>query len=263
MGLLNFVFMELISDEFFEKYKEKQPLTLSKHFNKLKTKKLAFDFYTTSSAIHSSAIEGNHLDIDTFLKYRDTGVNQRSKSYRQIQDLINAYEFAMGHKITLSNMLKVHKMTTINLLDADDKYQGFIRDVNVNVTDQAKVIYRAPDFSQVESLILELIASVRSILNSKVRDVNHAFYFASMIHLRFAQIHPFIDGNGRIARLLEKWFLSQYLGEKAWYIQSEKLYHRRIRSYYRNINLGDSFENIKISKCIPFLLMLPMALKVQ
>jgi hypothetical protein len=31
------------------------------------------------------------------------------------------------------------------------------------------------------------------------------FYFASLIYLRFAHIHPFRNGNGRAARLLDKW----------------------------------------------------------
>ena len=56
--------------------------------------------------------------------------------------------------------------------------------------------------------------------------IEETFYFASMIHLMFVKIHPWNDGNGRSARLIEKWFLAQKLGEKAWYIQSEKNYYQ-------------------------------------
>ncbi|MBL0098191.1 MAG: Fic family protein [Bacteroidetes bacterium] len=35
-----------------------------------------------------------------------------------------------------------------------------------------------------------------------------------MIHLVFVKIHPLNDGNGRSARLIEKWFLAQKLGKK-------------------------------------------------
>ncbi|MBN1116921.1 MAG: Fic family protein [Bacteroidales bacterium] len=37
------------------------------------------------------------------------------------------------------------------------------------------------------------------------------FYFASLIHLRFAHIHLFRDDNGRAARLIEKWFVAEIL----------------------------------------------------
>ena len=56
------------------------------------------------------------------------------------------------------------------------------------------------------------------------RNIEEVFYFASMLHLVFAHIHPFQDGNGRAARLLEKWFLASKLEDKAWLIQSEKFY---------------------------------------
>jgi len=34
------------------------------------------------------------------------------------------------------------------------------------------------------------------------------FYYVSLVHLAFVKIHRFIDGNGRIGWLLEKWFLA-------------------------------------------------------
>jgi Fic family protein len=56
-----------------------------------------------------------------------------------------------------------------------------------------------------------------------------------MIHLVFVKIHPWNDGNGRSARLLEKWFLAQMLGYKAWFVQSEKYYYTQHDTYYNNI----------------------------
>lgn len=44
----------------------------------------------------------------------------------------------------------------------------------------------------------------------------------------FVKIHPWNDGNGRSARLLEKWFIAQKLGPKAWFLQSEKNYYRHL-----------------------------------
>ena len=48
-------------------------------------------------------------------------------------------------------------------------------------------------------------------------DLNpfEVFYYAAFIHLVFVKIHPFQDGNGRTARLMEKWFLIEKIGQIA------------------------------------------------
>jgi len=68
-------------------------------------------------------------------------------------------------------------------------------------------------------------------------SIEEVFYYASMIHLVFVKIHPWNDGNGRSARLIEKWFLSEKLGEKVWFLQSEKNYYQQHQTYYNNIRL--------------------------
>jgi Fic family protein len=86
-------------------------------------------------------------------------------------------------------------------------------------------------------------------------------FFSSLIHLAFVKVHPFNDGNGRTARLLEKWFLAQKLGPNAWFLQSEKYYYDQHDNYYKNIRaLGLEYETLDYSKALLFLKMLPQAL---
>ena len=61
--------------------------------------------------------------------------------------------------------------------------------------------------------------------------------------------------------MLEKWFLSQLLGETAWYIQSERYYYEHVNDYYKNLNrVGIFYEELDYGKVLPFLLMLPQAI---
>lgn len=84
-----------------------------------------------------------------------------------------------------------------------------------------------------------------------------------MLHLVFVKIHPWNDGNGRSARLIEKWFIAQKLGDKAWFIQSEKNYYQQHQTYYKNIRaLGLEYPYLDYSKALPFLLMLPGSLNI-
>ena len=70
------------------------------------------------------------------------------------------------------------------------------------------------------------------------------------------------DGNGRLARLLEKWFIAEKLGEKAWFLQSEKMYYQNHRNYYQiTRKLGVEYETLNWKYALPFLLMLPNSLE--
>ncbi len=90
---------------------------------------------------------------------------------------------------------------------------------------------------------------------------DEVFFFASLLHLVSVKIHPFEDGNGRIARLLEKWFLAQKLGMNAWFLQSEKNYYEQHQAYYSNIRrLGLEYDELKYAEALPFLQMLPSAM---
>jgi Fic family protein len=74
-------------------------------------------------------------------------------------------------------------------------------------------------------------------------------------------IHPFSDGNGRAARLLEKWFLASKLGMEYWRIPSEEYYKTHLQKYYKHINLGVNFYELDYNRCTDFLLMLPGCLE--
>ena len=113
-----------------------------------------------------------------------------------------------------------------------------------------------------EAEVTKLFADINVLLN-RTLSYKEVFYYASMIHLWVAMIHPFADGNGRIARLVEKWFVSEKLGPAAWAINTEKYYWDHRPDYYKNISLGYNYYALKWERSVPFLLMLPGALKTS
>lgn len=256
--------LKYIISKYFDKYDDKQPITLQKHFDKIKkidSNSQNFDFYFSNSAVYSSMIEGNIIDLDSFLKYSYSGMNNTGKSFKEIEDLKMAYNFAKSHRLTLNNLLKSHTIISETLIE-DANYRGIIRNKDVYVFANGRKIFTGAGRDIVKDELIKLFSDIETLLKSELL-INQIFYFASMLHLALVQIHPFADGNGRSARLAEKWFLAQKLGIKAWFIQSEKLYQKRKVSYYKNVHLGDSYNNINYDCSLPFLLMLPMALRLK
>lgn len=101
---------------------------------------------------------------------------------------------------------------------------------------------------------------VDALLQADLSEME-TFYFASLIHLRLAHIHPFRDGNGSAARLLEKWFLAEKLGAAFWKVPSEAYYKHHQATYYESVDLGVNFYELRYDRCLRFLSMLPRCIE--
>ena len=130
-------------------------------------------------------------------------------------------------------------------------------------TNDGRIEYVAASPYLVIAEMEKFYTDLANLLSAKL-SIQEVFYYASLLHLVFVKIHPFDDGNGRTARLIEKWFLAEKLGEKAWLIQSEKNYYLNHQAYYNNLRmLGVEYETLDYLKALPFILMLPQALIVN
>jgi Fic family protein len=216
-----------------------------------------FNFYLANSAVYSSNIEGNTINFDTWLKAREFNLHLRTREIREIAELIDAYQFAKENALSLETILKTHEILTQSILVK--KERGKIRTVKVGVRSSGQMIYLAVEPEFIRQELEKLFDDISLLMKCKL-TITEIFYYAAFIHLVFVNIHPFVDGNGRVTRLIEKWFLAKMLGENAWFITSEKNYWDNRSTYYKNLQLGANYYEVKYEKSIPFLLMLPNAL---
>jgi Fic family protein len=218
-----------------------------------------FDFLTKASAVYSSNIEGNSIDLNSYMNYElNKDKFKVGKEIEEIEDLIEAYEFAQCNKLNEKNLLNCHKIFSDTLLIRSKR--GKYRIEQVGVFGKSGLAYMAVEPEFVEREMNLLFKDVDELISNDLNEME-VFYFASLIHLRFAHIHPFRDGNGRAARLMEKWFLTEILGRKFWKISSEEYYKKNQARYYETINLGVNFYELDYNKCVGFLEMLPNCLK--
>lgn len=218
-----------------------------------------FDYLTKSSAVYSSNIEGNSIDLNSYMNYElNKDKFKAGKEITEIEHLIASYEFAQDNQLNEKNLLICHRIFSETLLI--ESKRGVYRTEQVGVFGKSGLAYLAVEPELVETEMKPFFQDISELISANLTE-SEVFYFASLIHLRFAHIHPFRDGNGRAARLLEKWFITEKLGRNFWKIQSEKYYKVNQSQYYETINLGVNFYHLNYDNCIGFLQMLPNCLR--
>jgi len=221
-----------------------------------------FSFYTSVSAVFSSKIEGEAIELDSYIKHKRFNIEYLPDYTRKIDDLYDAYLLAQKNVLNQKNLELVHSQLTKHILKKSK--QGKMRVSNMFViTNDGKIEYVAATPDKVESEMQRFYTDLNLLVKADL-SFEEIFFYASMLHVVFVKIHPFDDGNGRTARLLEKWFLAQKLGDKAWFVQSEKNYYDNHQTYYSNIrSLGLDYEQLNYDEAMPFLQMLPKAISCK
>ncbi len=198
-GIRKFETKYLISPEFetqladkLEKLNKRRPLPESS----LKNLRVKFEVDMT---YNSNAIEGNRLTLrETALVIRK-GMTIGGKSLQEHLEAKNHVE-ALGllyelvaekRAITEDDILQLHKIV---LEKIDKQYAGKYRDRAVYIEG---VVHVPPPAKNIPKLMRTVMLEA----NNKEQGVK-AIISASRLHHLIASIHPFIDGNGRMARLL-------------------------------------------------------------
>lgn len=248
--LINKYFNEYITnlDKLWINLKE-----LVKNFTK-NSKKLDFNYLIQSSSVYSSKIEWNTLDLNSFMNYElSDKVSKNNKEIKEIKDLIKAYKFAKKNILNQENILIVHKKLSKSFLIKTRRW--VLRNDKIWVFWKEWLIYLAIEPEYVKSELTLLFKEIDILLNERL-DIEEVFYYASLIHLRFAHIHPFFDWNWRTVRLLEKWFIVSKLWNKFWKLNTEEYYWDNRNLYYNNLNLWPNYYCLGYDNSYNFMLML-------
>lgn len=198
------------------------------------------------SAYSSTSIEGNPLpltDVKRILKNKPEYVRDSEKEVLNYNKaLVELDGVIKSEKISLDVdwLEKIQKMVTDGLIA---KHRcGHIRQESVFVNDprSRKAIYLPPDHQDVVPLLENLF----DFLNNNANLVD-PLILAGIFHKQFVIVHPFVDGNGRTARLVTKVLLAKMGLDTFNLFSFENYYNNNVTKYFEEVGLLGNYYDLK------------------
>ncbi len=194
------------------------------------------------STHYSTQIEGNRLtqvQVEQVL-VQGKRISRRERDEREVKGYYAALDFAEAFSADHSAIDEpfIRKLHALVMAGGRTRCkptpyrdgQNVIRDATTG-----RIVYMPPEATDVPLLMQEMIAWIN----------DHAALVpipivAAMAHYQFATIHPYYDGNGRVARLLTNTVLHQHGFGLRSIFNLEEYYARNLRGYYAALETGKS-----------------------
>lgn len=206
---------------------------------------LYIQLHVTKEAVVSSRIEGTQTRMDEVLLPESEIKPERKDDWKEVNNYIVAINHAIGSLEKLPISSRLIKSTHKLLLDSvrgEHKLPGEFRTsqnwIGGNSLMDAKFIPPHHDY------LNKLMGDLENFLNNPDLSLPTLMKIA-IAHYQFETIHPFLDGNGRIGRLLITLFLVQerILDRPLLYLST--YFEKRKDLYYDNLNEIRTKNNLK------------------
>lgn len=158
-------------------------------------------------SLASARIEGNHTTLADYVEEKVAGDGSRADAIQEIRNLERAMDYVEaavqpGGPITLALIRELHQVAVQGLVREGDKTPGAWRTTAVSI---AQAAHRPPEAVQVPGYMDELAAFI-----NRADAPKYDLMKVALAHHRFAWVHPFTNGNGRVVRLLTYALLIKY-----------------------------------------------------
>lgn len=194
----------------------------------------------------STSIEGNKLarfQVNKVLGGEPVRADPKSiEEVKNYQDalLLTDKIAARGKEFDSEDVLAIQKEVTKGILHPSKS--GYFRPSTVYIVNTVehidKVMYRPPSAKKVPLLVKDLLLW----LKKAGQEALHPVIIAGILHLEFASIHPFTDGNGRTTRLLTQLYLMQCGWDFRKILVLDEYYNQDRLEYYNALQIEKTYR---------------------
>lgn len=213
------------------------------------------------SAYHGTHIEGNPLhkeDAKDILQGKDVVGRPRDIqeiiNYRKVIEFIDEEAVKKIERITEQVIKKLHRIIVYKILSPELAGEYREKQVVIRNSETGEVTFRPPLPIEIPFLMREYLYW----LNREDKDQIHPVLKAGIAHHELVRIHPFIDGNGRVARVLATLILLLGGYDIRRFFSLEEYYDKDAVSYYQNLqkasagNLASWLEYFTFGAAVEF-----------
>ncbi len=197
---------------------------------------------------HGTHIEGNELNLfqaEKVLEGQEIPARERDIqeviNYRKVMEYIDKYQISnLKSQILEGNIKDIHRLTVQKILEEEKCGEFRKTQVVVKNSISGEVSFRPPMAVAVPFQIKDLTAFINE---TSEQDI-HPVLKSGCVHYELVRIHPFVDGNGRVARALSTLILFKEGYDIRKFFSLEEYFDTNALQYYEALqsvekNSGD------------------------
>ena len=186
----------------------------------------------------STAIEGNPLTLREVTIVSDGG-EIPTRSVKQKQEIVNylaALRYIVTHAKdlpTVSDILELHSIVG----------KEYVFELGLGGVFRSEPVAAGKHIAPKATEVPQLVNSMLEWLEEKGKDLP-AVIPSAVIHYVFAYIHPFMDGNGRVGRLLADWILYRLAFDRYHIFSVDEFFLQNRDRYYEELQKADESDGV-------------------